>query len=377
MKDRNIIIEGVRKADEVMTLKRILLFIILLLMGSNVCLAEDKYEIRYRWYKEEIVGDYLLEDTLNKYQYKDNNKYIYSDYIDDFKLLDNTVDLNDETREYDFKTIYYYKKPMEINCVNLGNFSDLIDIEEVNIYYKDIPISYGTANLRRADWDDTRGSFNQNSFISFCLDKYYEPKDISVEIITSPTDSTVNFEIRYAIGFNDVSDENVIKHTVSNKESKYIPSNDWEILRYNNKIYESDRREISDELYGIDKMNVYYRYRNKLIYYYNVNRRYYDDNYYANMDGYLPDYNDYKVYSNSNESNNNEVKIIDNTTVNTTNIRKNFSKDMSSINSINTVNNLIRDNNTNKYLIVSSIIISLTIIGIGLIGISCKKCRTN
>lgn len=360
-----------------MTLKRIVLFIILLLMGSNVCLAEDKYEIRYRWYKEEIVGDYLLEDTLNKYQYKDNNKYIYSDYIDDFKLLDNTVDLNDETREYDFKTIYYYKKPVEINYVNLGNFSDLIDIEKVNIYYKDIPISYGTVNLRRADWDDTRGSFNQNSFISFCLDKYYEPKDISVEIITSPTDNTVNFEIRYAIGFNDVSDENVIKHTVSNKESKYIPSNDWEILRYNNKIYESDRREISDELYGIDRINVYYRYRNKLIYYYNVNRRYYDDNYYANMDGYLPDYNDYKVYSDSNESNNNEVKIIDNTTVNTTNIRKNFSKDMSSISSINTVNNLIRDNNTNKYLIVSSIIISLTIIGIGLIGISCKKCRTN
>lgn len=355
-----------------MTLKRILLVIILLLIGSNECLAEDGYEIRYRWYKDEIVGDYLLEDTLNKYQYKDNNKYIYSDYIDGFKLLDNTVNLNDETREYDFKVIYYYKKPMAIKYVNLGNFSDLIDIEKVNIYYNNIPISYDIVNLYCVDWDDMGSSFTQNSFISFGLDKYYEPKDISVEII-SHTDSIVNFEIRYAIGFNGVNDENVIKHIVSNKESKYVPSNDWEILRYNNKIYESNEEEISDKLYSIDSMNVYYRYRNKLIYYYNVNRRYYDDNYYADMVGYLPDYNDYKIYSNSNESNTNEAKIIDNTT----NIRKNFSREISNISSVNTVNNLIRDNNTNKYLIVASIIISLTIIGIGLISISCKKCRTN
>ena len=55
-----------------MTLKKIILFILLLLMGSNICLAEDKYEIRYRWYKEEIEGEYLLEDTSDKYQYKDN-----------------------------------------------------------------------------------------------------------------------------------------------------------------------------------------------------------------------------------------------------------------------------------------------------------------
>lgn len=85
-----------------MTLKKIILFILLLLMGSNICLAEDKYEIRYRWYKEEIEGEYLLEDTSDKYQYKDNNRYIYSDYISDFKLLDNNIDLNDNTREYEY-----------------------------------------------------------------------------------------------------------------------------------------------------------------------------------------------------------------------------------------------------------------------------------
>lgn len=359
-----------------MTLKKIILFILLLLMGSNICLAEDKYEIRYRWYKEEIDGEYLLDDDLNKYQYKDNNKYIYSDYIGDFKLLDNSVDINDKNREYDFKTIYYYKKPVKIYYVNLGNFSDLIDIERVNIYYKDTLINYSTANLRRTDWDDTRGSFNQNSFISFSLDKHYEPKDISIEVITSPTDGVVNFEIRYALGCNDVSDENVIKYVVSNQKSKYVPSNDWDILKYDNSTYESSEREITDELYGIDRINVYYRYRNKLVYYYNITRKYYDDNYYANIDGYLPDYNDYKIYGNG-ELDNNEVKVIDNNTTNTTNISKIFSRDTSSISNTSTVNNLIKDSNTNKYLIVASIIISLTIIGIGLISISCKNCRTN
>ena len=359
-----------------MTLKKIILFILLLLMGSNICLAEDKYEIRYRWYKEEVEGEYLLEDTSNEYQYKDNNRYIYSDYISDFKLLDNDIDLNDKTREYDFKTIYYYKKPLKIKYVNLGNFSDLIDIEKINIYYKNTLINYGTANLRRTDWDDTRGSFNQNSFISFSLDKYYDPKDISIEIISSPMDSAVNFEIRYAIGFNDINDENIIKRVGSNQKSKYVPSNDWDILRYDNTIYESSNIEMADELYGIDRMNVYYRYRNKLVYYYNITRKYYDDNYYANIDGYLPDYNDYKIYGNG-ESDNAEVKVVENNATNIANNRKTFSRDTSSISNTSTVNNLIKDSNTNKYLILASIIISLTIIGIGLISISCKNCRTN
>ena len=133
---------------------------------------------------------------------------------------------------------------------------------------------------------------------------------------------------------------------------------------------------MADELYGIDRMNVYYRYRNKLVYYYNITRKYYDDNYYANIDGYLPDYNDYKVYSND-ESDNDEVKVVENNATNITNIRKTFNKDTSSISNTSTVNNLIKDSNTNKYLILASIIISLTIIGIGLISISCKNCRTN
>ncbi len=360
-----------------MTLKKIGLFILLLLIGSNICLAEDKYEIRYRWYKDEIEGEYLLEDTSNKYQYKDNNKYIYSDYMSDFKLLDNDIDLNDNTREYELKTIYNYKKPLKIDYVNLGNFSDSIDIEKVNIYYKDtlldyyVPIFYGT------DWDGTRGNFNEFSYISFGLGRKYNCEDISVEIITKPTDKVINYEIRYDIGFNDNSDRNVIKYMASSQESKYAPSNNWNILMYEDKIYESSAEELKGKLYVIENVRIYYRYHNKLVYYYNINRKYYDDNYYTNIDGYLPDYNDYKIYNTSKESDSNEIKMIENNTTNITNNRKNFSKYASSISNTSTVNNLIKDGNTNKYLIVATIIISLTIIGIGLISISCKNCRTN
>ena len=362
-----------------MTLKRILLFIILLLMESNVCLAEDKYELRYRWYKEEIVGEYLLEDTLNKYQYSDKNKYIYSDYTDDFKLLDNKIDLNDSSREYELMTKYYYKKPLKINYISLGNFTGSIDIDKVIIYYKNTLIGYASSNYYGTDWDGMKGNFDTFSFISFWLGEKYDAKDISVEIITKSIDNLVNYELRYAISSNDINDAIVIEYKASNKESKYIPDNTWDILKLDDKIYESNVKDLDNEIYVMHSMKVYYRYRNKLIYYYNINRKYYDDNYYVNMDGYLPDYNDYKVYSDSGEIDDNEVRVINNNTINNTDVKKTISSTTSSISisSISTINNLTRDSNTYKYLIVSSIIISLTIIGIGLISISCKNCRTN
>ena len=360
-----------------MTLKKIILFILLLLMGSNICLAEDKYEIRYRWYKEEIEGEYLLEDTLNKYQYKDNNKYIYGDYIEDFKLLDNDIDLNDKAKEYEFKTTYYYKKPLKVNYINFKNYATPMNVERINIYYKDTLLNYSATNYYFVDWNGTGGNFAAKAYLSLSLDNKYDPEDISVEIITKSTDDVANFEIRYSFGFNDNIENNVIKYIASNQESRYIPNNDWDILKFDNKIYEGSEEDLKGKLYVIDDTKIYYRYRNKLIYYYNINREYYDDNYYINVDGYLPDYNDYKVYNTSDEVANNEVKVIENNTTNTTNNRKTFSKDTSSINNTNTVNNLIKDSNTNKYLIVASIIISLSIIGIGLISISCKNCRTN
>ena len=360
-----------------MILKKIILFILLLLMGSNICLAEDKYEIRYRWYKEEIEGEYLLEDTSNKYQYKDNNKYVYSDYISDFKLLDNDIDLNDKTKEYEFKTTYYYKKPMKINYVNFKNFTTPMDVERINIYYKDTLLNYNTVNYYYANWDGMSGNFDAEAYLSLSLNNKYDPEDISVEIITKSTDDVANFEIRYSFGFNDDISNDVIKYIANNQKNKYVPNNDWDILKYEDKIYEGSEEELEGKIYVIDNTKIYYRCRSKLIYYYNINRKYYNDNYYTNIDGYFPDYNDYKIYSTSDESDNSEVKVIDNNTTNTTNIRKTFSRDTSNISNTSTVNNLVKDSNTNKYLIVATIIISLTIIGIGLISISCKNCRTN
>ena len=357
-----------------MTLKRILFLIIVLIVGSDVCLAEDKYEIRYRWYKEEIQGEYLIEDTSNNYQYSDINKYIYSDYIVDFKELDNAIDLSDSTREYELMTKYYYKKPLKINYINLGNFTGYIDIDKINIYYKNMLLNYKAVNYYGIDWDGTRGSFDTYSFISFELEKKYDPKDISVEVITKSTDSLIYYELRYAISSNDINDANVIRYTANNKESKYIPNNTWDILRLDDKIYEGIDKELVNELYIIYNTKVYYRYRNKLIYYYNIKKKYYDDNYYANVDGYLPDYNDYIIYTKSDGLNDTDIKMINNTNNNKT---KTISRTTSSINDISTVNNLAINDDINKYLIVAAIIISLTIIGIGLIYISCKNCRTN
>ncbi len=361
-----------------MTLKKIIFLILLLLIESNICLAEEEYEIKYKWYKEEIEGDYFMKGMAPSiYEYCDKNNFIYSDYISDFKLLDGSVNLNDTTKEYELKTIYSYKIPLKINYINLGGFTGVLDIEKVNIYYKDILLSYNTANYYGTDWDGFKGNFGEYSFISFSLGNYYDSKDIYVEIITKPTKEIINYELRYAIGFNDNYDENVIKYKVSNQNIKYIPNNDWDILRLDNKIYEGSEEDLKDNLYIIENIMVYYRYRNKLLYYYKINKIYYDDNYYSNLDGYLPDYNNYKIYNNCDDVDNNKVITIENNTENTTDITKTYSKDISSISNTSTVNNLIRTSDTNKYLIVASIIISLTIMGIGLINIGCKNCRTN
>ena len=69
-----------------------------------------------------------------------------------------------------------------------------------------------------------------------------------------------------------------------------------------------------------------------MTYYYNINKVYYDDNYYTNIDGYIKDINDYKVYyrylindnknefkDNSNYVNNNDFTNEDNSITENTN----------------------------------------------------------
>ena len=369
-----------------MSLKKLLLFTLLLFIGGDICLAKELeeldgvYEIRYKWYKEEIEGDYYIEGQAPKgYQYYDKDNYIYTDYLTDFKLLDSSVNLEDTTRDYELYTKYYYKKPLTINYINLGNFTDFLYIKKINIYYQDALLDYSISNSYGTDWDGTSGSFDNYSFISFGLDRRYNPQDITIEIITEQSKNIINYEVRYAIGCNDTYDVDVIKYVGNNQISKYKPNNDWNITRYENTIYEGDKEILESELYLIENIKTYYRYRNKLLYYYNINKKYYGNNYYAYVEGYLPDYNDYQIYYISD----NRQEVIDNDKVinvilenKNNDIKEVISNSTSSLTNTSTITKEYYPSN-NKYLVIASTIISLAIVGIGLINISCKKCRTN
>ena len=77
---------------------------------------------------------------------------------------------------------------------------------------------------------------------------------------------------------------------VSTPDSTWITSNTKTYLYFTNeKINESDITKLLSETINCS-------YKEKYIYKYEVTKEYYDNNYYLNIDGYIKDINDYKIY---------------------------------------------------------------------------------
>lgn len=245
----------------------------------------DDIEIRYKWYKEIISteGKYypLRKVATNDKIDKNNIKY-----VGDWKIYDNSYcSLSPEYYLLDKLTVREYRKVYDASYVLIEN----VDYKDnIKIYVDNKLIDFKVIS-------------SDNNQVKINLLKPYLCGEL-LFYVDSDTEYTISL-------YEDLNFTKQIISKTANNVKISIPDETWindNTYFYNyitSKYYEES---VFSKLVS-EKVNC--AYKEKYVYKYDVIREYYDENYHVNVDGYIKDINDYKIYSKSNQ-NTNIVEII-------------------------------------------------------------------
>lgn len=333
-------------------MKKILLILSSLILFLNQVQAEEwqilennkhfnddiAIEFRYKFYKEEKKGDYfpINGNISNKYLYHDENDYIYSKFSD---WLMECPSVNTNITEE--KLFYPYQKIKDTNYIHIQNFTDDIGFEQIEIYSNDKKINYEF--MKCDNCYDNYDYVERYGRIFLKLDKSYDT-------------STLKFIIKAKEGYNNIDyslyvTEDIDKYfytlnaRLSSNNTTFIPDVNWvQDSSYTDIIYSDE--EIESNIFNkiLPTVNMC-RYKEKLIFYYNYERKYYDNNYYVNVDGYIKDINDYKVYYRYLSQDNGSNKMLNNSSLQT---NKTLTTNQNVDREISTKNEEKKDNNRLK-----------------------------
>ncbi len=249
---------------------------------------EVETEIRYRYYRESINGEYLTKGLNDNYEYEEENNYIYSDYSELQKSCPEGDKYEKETM-----TVYPYMEVKKTRYIVIDNNNEDLLFDRIKIYYDGNKIDY---NIVKCDNCDLMFFVvYQNGRIELDLKDTYDTKKLSMEIVTNNSKYS-DYNIR--LYNNRLYSKSVASIMGGTDVTFYQVDSAW--------ILDTDYTDIlySFELIEKDPFNILYmptkkcRYRELLTYHYNIEKEYYDDNYYAFLDNgdYLRDEQDYKIY---------------------------------------------------------------------------------
>lgn len=226
-------------------------------------------EIRYKWYKEIITGDYYPLKDITSDDIIDIKKLKYGSYSD---WSGDYCTLNPYWYSKTQRTITRYNKVLDINYIRLVNF----------------------------EYNDNIKIYNDNNLLKFDIISN-ENNEVIIRLRFSYTADTLLFDIKsekdYQIYlyYQLEIDRPLLGKKVSD-ERTLIPNKDWilETTSYTqmltpNKKHQSDLTKWAGEYNEC-------QYRELYVYKYDIKKEYYDDNYYTYIEGYLKDYDDYVIY---------------------------------------------------------------------------------
>lgn len=226
-------------------------------------------EIRYKWYKEVLKGDYyLLKDKKEGY-IVDEDKIKFGP-VSDWNEENCNLPNNYYSKELNFKRTY--KKVDNVRFVKLEffNFNN-----NVKIYHNNEEIDYRIISV------DT-------STMIINLIKEYMADNLVFYI----QDAT-NYRITL---YKDEYLSNVILSKYIENEDLLIPDKTWiHKHTYYINYYTTDILKETDLTKKISQVQIC-RVREIYAYKYKITKEYYDDNYHLNVDGYIKDKNDYKIF---------------------------------------------------------------------------------
>lgn len=290
--------------------KLLFIFIVLFMSVNNINASEwteEKLEgdnvdteYRYMFYKEEKVGEYLSFGHYDNYEFEDKDDFIYGEYS-------NYADVCVEKEGYEIGKAneFIYKELLPIGFIKIKNLSDsVLEISSIEIYEKSDLISYNF--LSCSDCSSDNYSINSNGELILKLGKMVNFRDLKLLIDFSNIDDYIDYEIVYGTdnlfstrsfvaSINGNSNNNVYESS-----SDFKISNNYTVLKigYDIKI---------DDFIKVTSIKSVCRYREIKPFYYNINKKYYDNNYYKDVSElinisvdeqllYKKDLDNYKVF---------------------------------------------------------------------------------
>ena len=317
------------KEIERKNMKKIMLLLLLLIIFTSSVSATDygswklkdenmasnaQIEYRYRFYKNNKVGEYLFYDDLkvNDYEYKDDNtlEYLsYSNWLEE-------CDVDENKYQVEIKEVNAYQKVLPTRFIMLSAIDEDINILDIKVYDKDNLVNYKIINCANCVT-----SINQNlsdKILKLQLDSAVDSENLAISINLEDDGSY------RLITSNDANFNNISLFKEVSGSNMYTFDKSWLSLATYSDIYYLDSDITNDFIKKIDTTTMC-RYRKFKNYYYNLEKVYYDDNYYVDVLGYIKDSNDYKIYyrnpivsaklSTDVIKSNNKVSFVDNKNV--------------------------------------------------------------
>ena len=260
--------------------KIIILFLVIILSINTVNAEEidefeelkditNNVEIRYKWYKEKITGDYYsLKDFQEGYTV-DMNK-VKPGAMSDWSSYECSFPKNYYFIEYDFQMTYETVKEIRFVEIKGINYNDNIEV-----YYENEPIDYRIVK-------------NEENLIVLNLVKEYRADTLIFYI-----DTDKEYEITLYV--EQYLTTPMLTKKISSK-TPFTPDETWKTstTKYKNK-YTTD--EYKETTLTKRKARVQIcRATEIMAYMYKVEREYYDDNYHTYVEGYIKDELDYKLF---------------------------------------------------------------------------------
>ena len=262
-------------------MKKVLFITLLLFSIQNVFADElditNDIEVRYKWYKEEIIETYHKKGETLK------------GYIEDPKRVTYTEDLEwspefcKDTIARQQRIVRYYRVLESVRFIVLDNFK----------YNNNVTILY------KGDRYPYEIMYQDEDKIKFKLKNKAEPNNL-IFIIDSDTPYNITL----------TSDHTQLLYKQVKNEKVLTPDSSWMLL---NESYQEITRSNSEETGGfvtLMKISVQCGRPEVKTYRYKINKTYYDDEYHSFVEGYLPDYSDYKIYYKGNEIIKEQIKYI-------------------------------------------------------------------
>jgi len=293
------------------------------LEGSNV-----ETEYRYKFYKEEKNGEYIRIGQETNYKYEDTNDIIYGDFGNYTSTCTEEIGYQTEKR-----IKYKYVEPMYIQYIKIKNSNNhTINISKINVYNNNTILEHKIHYYANGGFAGL--SINSGGYTIISLPNSILITELTLNIIFQTKD--IEYELSYSNNENFNSNNIIAKVTGNSNKTKYVFNETFE-LSNNKKIYESYDIK-PDESYDIISIEEQCKKREIKTYRYNIEKIYYDNNYYKDIEQikglgneekklYKKDINNYKIFYRYKEDKKQEEPIKDNKTEENKEVLLNNKKD--------------------------------------------------